>query len=65
MIKVDLLDMTQGSLSGPAPFKASFKVRSPKHQEIVSSQWMSAEKDADKIMEMMNPACRNQFNGLL
>ncbi|THC89249.1 hypothetical protein EYZ11_011306 [Aspergillus tanneri] len=49
-VEVDPWDMTQGSLSGPSPFKASFEIRSPEKQILVERQWVSTEKDVEVLM---------------
>ncbi|KAK5990623.1 Cytochrome P450 monooxygenase aneD [Cladobotryum mycophilum] len=49
--EIDSWNMTQGADSGPVPFKASFKIRSPKHQEVVERECDISEVDIDAIME--------------
>lgn len=53
-LEVDTFAFSQGITSGPLPFKASFSIRSAKRAELVSKEWMEAEKDVDVILQ----ACR-------
>jgi hypothetical protein len=43
--------MTQGPDLRPMPFKASFRIRSFGHQEVIEKEWLGSEKDADILLE--------------
>ena len=49
--EIDPLAMTRGFNSWPMPFKAAFKVRSPKIQAVVAREWNMAIKDVDVVLE--------------
>ena len=48
---IDPWEMTQGPDSRPMPFKASFRIRSLGHQEVIEKEWLGSEKDADILLE--------------
>ncbi|KAH8426351.1 uncharacterized protein LDX57_004094 [Aspergillus melleus] len=43
-------DLTQGIGVRPSPFKASFRVRDQKRQDIIKKAWIGAEKDTDVLL---------------
>nr|QQO98481.1 FrzL [Cladobotryum sp.] len=49
--EIDSWNMTQGLDSGPMPFKASFKIRSPKHQEVMDRECGVSDLDIDAILD--------------
>ncbi|KKK12914.1 hypothetical protein AOCH_000477 [Aspergillus ochraceoroseus] len=49
-IKPDPLDMVQGLLSPPTPFKAVFKLRGVERADILEQEWRTTEKDPDTLM---------------
>jgi len=51
--EIDPWDMTQGPDSRPMPFKASFRIRSPEHREVVEREWLDSEKDVDVLLEQI------------
>jgi len=49
-LEVDPWNMTQGSDSRPMPFKASFRPRSSKHQEIIEKECMISDGYIDAVL---------------
>ncbi|KAK0309651.1 hypothetical protein LTR82_015140 [Friedmanniomyces endolithicus] len=49
--EIDPFSMTQGFNSRPMPFKASFSVRSAKVEDVITTSWAEAEKDADVLLK--------------
>ena len=51
--EVDPWDMTQTSDSGPMPFNALFRSRSPKHQEVIDREFTESDNNADIILRQI------------
>jgi hypothetical protein len=56
--EVDPMALEQGMSSRPVPFRAVFKVRSPKAEEVIRKEWEESEKDIDVVLEGIGNAQR-------
>jgi len=50
-VPIDPLDISPILLGAPAPFQASFIIRSPAHQRIVEQEWESTTTDVNVTMD--------------
>jgi cytochrome P450 len=61
--EIDPWMMEQAILTGPLPFQASIRVRSPRHREVIEQAWAGAEKDPDKILDFIQSQAGFSNNG--
>jgi cytochrome P450 len=53
-LEIDEWDMTQGADSKPSPFKASFRVRSQKHRDIIEKESPVSDKMLESILNSIS-----------
>ena len=51
--KIDDKAWTAGFLTKPLPFKASFGVRSSRHERVIRREWEGCEKDVDVLLSQV------------
>ncbi|KAF3480995.1 uncharacterized protein GIQ15_06342 [Arthroderma uncinatum] len=54
-VEIDPWNMVHELVSGPAALKASMKVRSPQHRQIIEQEWAAAEKDERVHLARIQP----------
>ncbi|KAL3473717.1 cytochrome P450 [Aspergillus californicus] len=54
-VEVDPWDLILTAVVNSAPYEASFKVRSPKHQEIIERDWIAGQENRDRILRELKP----------